>query len=228
METGRACVPSGPSTPACKNVCRKSTAVFVDVNLTEYTGKRAAIPGPNARPRPGAPRLYGPRARLQARGRHRAPASLQGLAPPCRRHRPVRPHGGRPGAMRAHDRRHSGRRAGIGEAARPRGRKQSNAVIKNLIVKSDGFPLASSYLCDSPAFLGTRGSELQLFRSRTGNASLMYGAKEMLPLPRSLRSKSGNYRFSIPGNPCYYLSNSSYGCWIETGFPPEADLMLHL
>ena len=99
----------------------------------------------------------------------------------------------------------------------------SNAVIKNLIVKLGEFPLASSYLCDSPAFLGTRGSELQLFRSRTGNASLMYSAKEMLPLPRSLRSKSGNYRFSIPGNPCYYLSNSSYGCWIETGFPPEAD-----
>ena len=99
----------------------------------------------------------------------------------------------------------------------------SNAVIKNLIVKLGEFPLASSYLCDSPAFLGTRGSELQLFRSRTGNASLRYSAKEMLPLPRSLRSKSGNYRFSIPGNPCYYLSNSSYGCWIETGFPPEAD-----
>lgn len=99
----------------------------------------------------------------------------------------------------------------------------SNAVIKNLILKVDEFPLASSYLCDSPAFLGTRGSELQLFRSRTGNASLMYSAKEMLPLPRSLRSKSGNYRFSIPGNPCYYLANTSYGCWIETGFPPEAD-----
>lgn len=43
----------------------------------------------------------------------------------------------------------------------------------------------------------------------------------MLHLPLKLRSKSGNYRFSIPGNPSLYLANSSYGCWIETGFPSE-------
>lgn len=99
----------------------------------------------------------------------------------------------------------------------------SNAEIKNLIAGLDDCPLASSSLYNSPAFPGKLGSELQLFRSRTGNASLMYSAKEMLPLPRSFRSKSGSYRFSIPGNPCYYLSNTSYGCWIETGLTPEAD-----
>lgn len=43
----------------------------------------------------------------------------------------------------------------------------------------------------------------------------------MLHLPLKLRAKSGNYRFSIPGNPSLYLANSSYGCWIETGFPSE-------
>ena len=43
----------------------------------------------------------------------------------------------------------------------------------------------------------------------------------MLHLPKEMRAKSGNYRFSIPGNPSLYLSNSSYGCWIETGFPSE-------
>ena len=48
-------------------------------------------------------------------------------------------------------------------------------------------------------------------------------AKDMSHLPYSLRAKSGNYRFSIPGNPSYYLSNSSYGCWIETGFPPDIE-----
>ncbi len=45
----------------------------------------------------------------------------------------------------------------------------------------------------------------------------------MMYLPISLRSKSGNYRFSIPGNPSLYLANSSYGCWIETGFPADID-----
>lgn len=45
----------------------------------------------------------------------------------------------------------------------------------------------------------------------------------MIYLPEKLRAKSGNYRFSIPGNPSLYLANSSYGCWIETGFPPEID-----
>ena len=45
----------------------------------------------------------------------------------------------------------------------------------------------------------------------------------MLHLPNSMRSKSGNYRFSIPGNPSMYLANSSYGCWIEMGCPAEID-----
>ena len=48
-----------------------------------------------------------------------------------------------------------------------------------------------------------------------------FKAKDMLHLPKKMRSKSGNYRFSIPGNPSLYLSNSSYGCWIETGFPSD-------
>lgn len=67
------------------------------------------------------------------------------------------------------------------------------------------------------------GNELQFFRSRTGDPSNSFTAKDMFHLPRSLRAKSGNYRFSIPGNPSYYLSNSSYGCWIETGFPPDIE-----
>ncbi len=45
----------------------------------------------------------------------------------------------------------------------------------------------------------------------------------MIHLPNSMRAKSGNYRFSIPGNPSMYLANSSYGCWIETGCPAEID-----
>ena len=75
----------------------------------------------------------------------------------------------------------------------------------------------------SYAFPGITGSEIQFFRCRIGNPSNTYKAKDMLHLPQKLRAKSGNYRFSIPGNPSLYLSNSSYGCWIETGFPSESE-----
>lgn len=51
--------------------------------------------------------------------------------------------------------------------------------------------------------------------------TLIKDTKDMLHLPKNLRSKSGNYRFSIPGNPSLYLSNTSYGCWIETGNPDD-------
>lgn len=100
---------------------------------------------------------------------------------------------------------------------------RSNTIIKNLVseVRSDSFAVAE--LNESRAFPGNRSQELQFFRSRTGLPSNAYAAKEMLHLPKSLRSKTGSYRFSIPGSPAYYLSNSSYGCWIETEFPPEID-----
>lgn len=96
-----------------------------------------------------------------------------------------------------------------------------NTIIKNLVsdVSSDSFAVAK--LNESWAFPGCRTRELQFFRSRTGNPSRAYTAKDMLHLPKSLRSKTGSYRFSIPGSPSCYLANSSYGCWIETGRPPE-------
>lgn len=98
-----------------------------------------------------------------------------------------------------------------------------NAIIKNLIIDIGEDPFAVSPLKDSYAFPGQRDSELQLFRSRRGNPSQSFSATDMLYLPIELRSISGNYRFSIPGNPSMYLSNSSYGCWIETDFPAEID-----
>ena len=80
-----------------------------------------------------------------------------------------------------------------------------------------------SLLNNNYAFPGASKTEIQFFRCRIGNPFNAYEAKDMLHLPLKLRSKSGNYRFSIPGNPSLYLANSSYGCWIETGFPPEND-----
>lgn len=97
------------------------------------------------------------------------------------------------------------------------------AKIRRL-VKEIGICLpAVGGLKDIHAFCNGQGPEIQLFRCRTGNPIEGFCAKEMLHLPRSLRSKSGNYRFSIPGNPGLYLSNSSYGCWIESGCPDESE-----
>lgn len=45
----------------------------------------------------------------------------------------------------------------------------------------------------------------------------------MLHLPKTLRGKTGNYRFSIPGMPSLYLGNTSYVCWLETGKPSAHD-----
>ncbi|MDD3340220.1 MAG: RES domain-containing protein [Lachnospiraceae bacterium] len=98
-----------------------------------------------------------------------------------------------------------------------------NTIIRNLLRDIGEDPLAVSELQSSQAFPGVVSNELQFFRSRSGNPSNSFSAKDMLHLPRSLRAKSGNYRFSIPGNPSMYLANSSYGCWIETGFPADID-----
>lgn len=98
---------------------------------------------------------------------------------------------------------------------------ESSSIIKRLIedVQSDSFAVTT--LDKSWAFPGNRNQELQFFRARIGSPSNAYKAKDMLHLPQSLRSKTKSYRFSIPGNPSLYLANSSYGCWIETGFPPD-------
>ena len=97
-----------------------------------------------------------------------------------------------------------------------------NTIIKNLIMDIGKEPFAVSTLKNSSAFPGTRDKEIQFFRCRLGEPSNSYRAKDMLHLPVKMRAKSGNYRFSIPGNPSLYLSNSSYGCWLETNLPADS------
>lgn len=63
--------------------------------------------------------------------------------------------------------------------------------------------------------------ELQLFRARESDDAGGFSAKEMFHLPFNLRSRTSNYRFSIPGVPSLYLANTSYGCWIELERPSE-------
>ena len=100
---------------------------------------------------------------------------------------------------------------------------KSNRIILNIIKDIGNDPLADNSLTNSFAFPGDRTKELQFFRCRPGNPAKAYKAKDMLHLPYNLRAKTGNYRFSIPGNPSFYLSNTSYGCWIEANFPAEID-----
>lgn len=100
---------------------------------------------------------------------------------------------------------------------------KSSTIVRNLIRDIGNDTFAVNTLYESDAFPGIKNNELQFFRCRLGNPSNAFTAKDMLHLPKKMRSKSGNYRFSIPGNPSLYLSNSSYGCWIETGFPSAVD-----
>ena len=98
---------------------------------------------------------------------------------------------------------------------------ECNNIVLDIVKSIAIHPLAVDSLINSEAFPGCKDQELQFFRSRLGSPNKSFGAKDMIHLPQSKRSKSGNYRFSIPGNPSMYMSNSSYGCWIEMGCPPE-------
>ena len=100
---------------------------------------------------------------------------------------------------------------------------ESNNIILELVKDIGNNSFAVNSVVNSDAFPGDKTHELQFFRSRLGSPNKAFKAKDMIHLPNSMRSKSGNYRFSIPGNPSMYLANSSYGCWLETGCPAEID-----
>lgn len=100
---------------------------------------------------------------------------------------------------------------------------ESNNVILELVRNIGNNPFAVSSVTNSEAFPGNKNEELQFFRGRFGNPHTAFTAKDMLHLPRSERSKTRNYRFSIPGNPSMYLANTSYGCWLEMGCPAEIE-----
>lgn len=98
---------------------------------------------------------------------------------------------------------------------------KAHVMIKKLVKGCENDSLAVSTIINSEAFPGVKGTEIQFFRARLSDDAKAYKAKEMLHLPLSMRGKTGNYRFSIPGIPSLYLGNSSYACWIELGCPPE-------
>lgn len=93
-------------------------------------------------------------------------------------------------------------------------------TVERLVEECLDSPLAVATVDGSYAFPGETESEIQFFRARRGGPSA-FPAREMLHLPYSMRGKTGNYRFSIPGVPTLYLGNSSYDCWIELGRPAD-------
>lgn len=58
------------------------------------------------------------------------------------------------------------------------------------------------------------------YRLRTFDDKREANHKELFHIPFSKRGKVATQRFSMPGVPCLYLSESIYGCWEEMGRPP--------
>ena len=78
-----------------------------------------------------------------------------------------------------------------------------------------------------PAFYGYKPDkeyEIQFFRARMGEDFCAYNKQDMFHVPFNMRGKVETTRFSIPGLPCLYLSNTSYGCWVELGKPQDDKL----
>jgi hypothetical protein len=62
------------------------------------------------------------------------------------------------------------------------------------------------------------GLNKPFYRARIGT-NKPYSKAQMFHLPFSLREFANTQRFSIPGLPCLYLSNSIYTCWEELNRP---------
>lgn len=57
----------------------------------------------------------------------------------------------------------------------------------------------------------------RLYKARRSDSNYLYCKEDMFHIPYDMRSKVGNFRFSISGMPCFYLGSSSYVCWEELG-----------
>ncbi len=85
--------------------------------------------------------------------------------------------------------------------------KNALAVLKPLLFPKDRGYVVKSTEIHEP-----------FYRARVG-ANKLYTKKQMFHLPFSKREFVNTQRFSIPGFPCLYLSNSIYVCWEELNRP---------
>lgn len=74
---------------------------------------------------------------------------------------------------------------------------ESNNIILDLVKDIGNNSFAVNSVTNTDAFPGIKTNELQFFRGRLGSPNRSFTAKDMIHLPSSMRSKSGNYRFSI-------------------------------
>lgn len=81
----------------------------------------------------------------------------------------------------------------------------------------EGMKLIETFLFPKRV-LSNSSDTIPLFRARVGS-NRQYERKEMFHMPFELRNHVTTQRFSIPGLPCLYLSNSSYVCWEELKRP---------
>lgn len=73
-----------------------------------------------------------------------------------------------------------------------------------------------SELLDKSSILNV---DTKLFRTRLGEPSKKFDRKDLFHIPFDLRGRISTQRFSIPGFPCLYLSNSVYLNWEELQQP---------
>ncbi len=96
-------------------------------------------------------------------------------------------------------------------------------TVSELLSSFDSSP-AVTLVNDCLAFSPFKDSEkvgVQFFRARLSDNVTTFSAKEMLHIPFNKRGIVKTERFSIPGLPCLYLANTSYGCWVEMGSPAD-------
>lgn len=70
------------------------------------------------------------------------------------------------------------------------------------------------------------GNFLNFYRMRKFENRRNISYKEMFHIPFGMRGKVTTQRYSIPGYPCLYLGESTYGCWEEIGRPPLSSCMV--
>ena len=92
-------------------------------------------------------------------------------------------------------------------------------IIKKIIKENKNNRYAVETVANNRAFFGDSGTEVQLYRARVSEDHNTYKTDDMKHVPFNKRELASNGRFSISGLPCLYLSNSSYGCWIEMRKP---------
>ncbi len=106
-------------------------------------------------------------------------------------------------------------------------KKLAKGIISVLAYYQSGYPHKAfeklNTLLNDPEIMlkvfSTLGGDLNFYRARSSDNGMAYEKKEIFHIPFELRSKVKTQRYSIPGFPSLYLSDSIYTCWEEMKRP---------